>query len=177
MFLRFGNFSSTSIFWLHARQHSSHHSLMKILSEREAFLLDYEVLQHLNGFKEQYNWSFSAEDDAKAKKKKRSTEAGVGLESITRDVTQYLAENATAEIGSPEAFAEFMAFLNTLDLMKAEKLQIVNSLPRSMVHLYGLVEECDQRFSEETCESIIAKVDSLFPRAEAEEFEEEEEVS
>ena len=56
-----------------------------------------------------------------------------------------------------------MLFLNTLDLVKVEKLQIVNSLPRSMVHLYALIDECDQRFDEDTCESILKKIQELFP--------------
>lgn len=151
---------------------------MKVLNEREAFLLDYEVLQHLTGIKEKFNWSFTPEDDAKLKhKKKRFTDAGLGLEVITRDILLYLSKNAAGSITSETSFGELMTFLNNFDLMKAEKLQIVNSLPRSMVHLYGLVEECDQRLDEDTCQSIIDKIDELFPLPEedAEEEEQEEE--
>lgn len=147
---------------------------MKILAERSAFLLDFEVFQHLEELKEKYNWTFSPEEDSKLKsRKRRFTAAGLGLEVATRDITLYLSKNAGGSYPDAEAFTELMTFLNKFELMKAEKLQIVNSLPRSMVHLYGLVEECDQRFDEETCESILAKVSELVPQQDVEEGEEE----
>lgn len=150
---------------------------MKVLAERAAFLLDYEVLQHLEELKEKYNWTFTPEEDAKQKhKKKRFTAAGLDLEVATRDITLYLSKNAGGSYPNAEAFTSLMTFLNQFELMKVEKLQIVNSLPRSMVHLYGLVEECDQRFNETTCESILAKINELVPLTEAEaEGEEAEE--
>lgn len=147
---------------------------MKILAERAAFLLDFEVFQHLEELKEKYNWTFTPEDDAKQKsKKKRFTAAGLGLEVATRDISQYLSKNAGGSYPSLDAFGQLMAFLNQFELMKAEKLQIVNSLPRSMVHLYGLVEECDQRFDEEVCESILAKINEVVPREEDDEAAED----
>ena len=38
--------------------------------------------------------------------------------------------------------------------------------------LYALVEECEDRFGEETSESIIEKINELFPIQEEEEEEE-----
>ncbi|OBA19332.1 hypothetical protein METBIDRAFT_46707 [Metschnikowia bicuspidata var. bicuspidata NRRL YB-4993] len=150
---------------------------MKVLNEREAFLLDYEILQHLTGIKEKFSWSFTPEDDANDKyRRKRFAGAGQGLEAITRDILLYLAKNAAGSVTSEASFGELVTFLNAFDLMKAEKLQIVNSLPRSMVHLYGLVEECDLRFDEDTCQSIIDKIDELFPLAQEEGEEEENEA-
>lgn len=148
---------------------------MKILTEREAFLLDFEVLQHLRGLQETYNWTFTPEEEAQQKhnRTKRFTAAGLDLEVLTRDVTAYFSTNAAGQIPGQEQFVELMQFLNQLDLMKVEKLQIVNSLPRSMVHLYGLVEECDLRFDEETCESILAKISELVPVEETEDAEED----
>ncbi|SGZ48597.1 CIC11C00000005250 [Sungouiella intermedia] len=141
---------------------------MKILAERSAFLLDYEVLQHLEELKVKYNWTFTPEDEAKQKnRKKRFTSAGLGLEVATRDITLYLSKNAASKYSNSESFTALMTFLNQFELMKVEKLQIVNSLPRSMVHLYGLVEECDLRFDENTCESILAKINELVPLDEA----------
>lgn len=149
---------------------------MKVLKERDAFLADFEVLQHLNGLKEKYNWSFSPEDEKDPKsRRKRYTGAGLELEVITRDITQSLGKLAAGEIPDANAVKEIMTLLNTLELVKVEKLQILNSLPRSMVHLYALVEECDQRFSEETCEAILAKINEVVPRPETEEAEEEAE--
>lgn len=149
---------------------------MKVLKERDAFLADYEVLLHLNGLKEKYNWTFSPQEDKDSKhRRKRFTGAGVDLEVITRDVTLCLNKLAAGEIPDANAVKEIMSFLNQYELVKVEKLQILNSLPRSMVHLYALVEECDQRFSEEACEAILTKINDVVPRAEAEEDVEEEE--
>lgn len=145
---------------------------MQILKPRAAFLLDFEVLQHVNEIKKKNNWTFTPEEEAKAGKFKRSGHGGVGLEEIIRDVSLYLSKNASGQIPSQEAFTELMKHLNTLELMTQEKLQIVNSLPRSMVHLYGLVEECDSRFSSEQCEGIILKINELMGAEEPEDAEE-----
>ncbi|CUM55647.1 unnamed protein product [Debaryomyces tyrocola] len=148
---------------------------MKILEERDKFLCNFEVAEHLNSIKSKYNWTFKEEENDKKKNKKRFTACGLNLEEITRDLSSYLENNSSSMITTQDAFKELMIHLNCLELMKVEKLQIVNSLPRSMVHLYALVEECDQRFNEETCEGIINKINDLFPIEEQEEEEEEEE--
>lgn len=146
---------------------------MKVLKERDAFLADCEVLQHLNGLKEKYNWTFSPQEDKDSKnRRKRFTGAGVDLEVVTRDITLCLNKLAAGDIPDAEAVREIMVFLNQFELVKVEKLQILNSLPRTMVHLHALVEECDQRFDEEKCEAILAKINEVVPRAEAEDAEE-----
>lgn len=161
----------------HRKIDSTSKITMKILAERSAFLLDFEILQHLEELKEKYNWSFTPEDDAKQKgRKKRFTAAGLGLEVATRDIILYLSKNAASKYPNAESFTALMTFLNQFELMKVEKLQIVNSLPRSMVHLYGLVEECDQRFDEDACESILAKINELVPLDEAENAEDSDEA-
>lgn len=152
---------------------------MKILNERDKFLSNYEVLDHLKGIKQKYNWTFTPEDDealkkAKGKYKKRFTACGLDLEVVTKEVLSYLDKSPCSAIDSPDSFEKLMTHLNTLDLMKIEKLQIMNTLPRSMVNLYSLVEECDQRFDEDTSQLIIDKINELFPVEEEEEEEEEE---
>ena len=153
---------------------------MQILNERDSFLSNYEVDQHLKQMKKKYNWTFSEEDEKelqqdKRRNKNRFTACGLNLEVITRDILSYISHSPTAIITSDEQFKELVTFLNQFELMKVEKLQIVNTLPRSMVTLYSLVEECDQRFDEESCERIIGKIDELFPIEKDEEEEEEEE--
>lgn len=56
-----------------------------------------------------------------------------------------------------------MKYLHELKLTKAEKLQIVNLLPKTMVEFYLIVEECEDRFGEEQVQAILAKIDQLFP--------------
>ena len=36
---------------------------MKVLTERDSFLSNYEVLQHLQNIKKKYNWSFNPNDE------------------------------------------------------------------------------------------------------------------
>lgn len=139
---------------------------MKVLKERDQFLSDYEVYEHLKTLKS----SWDPNDP------KKRNHGGIELEAITNDIISYLDDSHCANISSPETFKQLMIFLNGLDLVKVEKLQIVNYLPRSMVHLYSLVEECDQRFDQDTCESILNKINELFPRPEEEEEEMEQEM-
>ncbi|KAG7857905.1 hypothetical protein KL939_003161 [Ogataea angusta] len=73
--------------------------------------------------------------------------------------------------------------------MKIEKLEILNRLPRTIVSLFSVIEECDQRFSDEQCNNMLDLVQRYFPisqeavedgamevEQEEEEEEEEEEV-
>lgn len=137
---------------------------MKVLQERDQFLSDYEVYEHLKSL--QSSWKLS--------ETKKKNHGGLELEIITNDIIKYLDKSPCAEITSVDKFKELMIFLNTLELVKIEKLQIVNYLPRSMVHLYSLVDECDQRFDEDTCNDIILKINYLFPQQKNEEEEQEQ---
>lgn len=154
---------------------------MKVLKARDKFLCNYEVLEFLREIKDKHGWSFDESENDRKKNRKRYTACGVGLEVMTRDLLSYLEKEPCAEIGSIEKLSELMKYLNNYELVKVEKLLIVNCLPRSMVHLCTLVEECDQRFDEETCNEITNKITELFPlqgdiEMKAQEEEEEDEV-
>lgn len=49
---------------------------------------------------------------------------------------EYLGGRAGVAENSPEKIAVLMAYLKTLSLTKAEKLQLVNMLPRTPVEFY-----------------------------------------
>ncbi|KAI5956347.1 hypothetical protein KGF54_000822 [Candida jiufengensis] len=156
---------------------------MQILKERDAFLSNFEVSEHLKQIKHKYNWTFSEQDEIELqqqqqhKKKNRFVECGLNLETITKEVLLFIT-NTNENLLNPitkENFKQLMEFLNTFELMKIEKLQIMNQLPRSLVVLYLLVEDCEERFDEEKCLEIIAKIDELFPVEQDEEQEEAEE--
>ncbi|CUM62800.1 uncharacterized protein PRCAT00000358001 [Priceomyces carsonii] len=146
---------------------------MKVLKKRDKFLSNYEVLEHLKELKSLYNWTFEDENQSMKKQKKRSLACGIELEVVTKQILSYLDKTPCSAIQSNESFKELLLFLNKFDLMKVEKLQIVNSLPRSMVNLYAIVEECDQRFDEDTCDSILETINRLFPVEENAEANEE----
>lgn len=143
---------------------------MKVLVERDKFLSDYEVMEHLKSMKKE--WTVQLNE----KRKKFVNHGGLELEIITNDTLKYLSSRPCSHIKSDNDFAELIKYLNTLSLVKVEKLEIVNALPRSMVHLYSIIEECDTRFEAEVCEQMLEKINDLFPIEEPEEVEEEGEA-
>ncbi|CCE72536.1 Piso0_000118 [Millerozyma farinosa CBS 7064] len=147
---------------------------MQIINERDCFLSNYEVLKHLEEMKLKYNWTEDKGGNDNRKKKKRFTGGGIELEVITNEVSEYLKNSPCSEIKTDDDLVKIMTFLNGFDLVKVEKLQIINCLPRTMVHLYSLIEECDQRFDQEVCEKILSKIEELFPSEEAHDDQEED---
>lgn len=65
--------------------------------------------------------------------------------------------------------------VSKFQLEKIEVLQIINFKPLSLVSLYAVVEECDQRFNEDQCQEMIDIVFRYFPSEQGEEEGEEEE--
>lgn len=130
---------------------------MKIENAREAFLSDFEVLQHLLQVKEQYKIA-----DKRGKHFKKHGPNLPDLEAIVRDTTTYLSQQ-TASRMTEANFAAIMKKLNEYELEKIEKLQIINQLPYSMVHLYAIVEECDTRFTEDQINDILATIATEVP--------------
>ncbi|AET40184.1 DNA-directed RNA polymerase III subunit RPC17 Ecym_5430 [Eremothecium cymbalariae DBVPG len=146
---------------------------MKIEAARDAFISDYEVLKFMSQLQRKHNWLFDDTDKKTTKKTKQYNHPE--LESITRDLVNYLTTNKNPDPEDPETgttrpakagitklndatFTKLMHALNQLALFKAEKLQIVNQLPTNIVHLYSIVEECDNRFSEDQIKTILLAV-------------------
>ncbi|ODQ80755.1 hypothetical protein BABINDRAFT_35066 [Babjeviella inositovora NRRL Y-12698] len=144
---------------------------MKIENPREKFLSNYEVYDYLKEILSKNNWGFTAEEHEYKNDKKWRKNDMENLEAITRDTLAYLKKSTPVEMQSPETITEMMRFLNTMELEKIEKLQILNNLPRNLVSLYAIVEECDSRFDEEKCNKLIEKIDALFPEEQSEEVE------
>lgn len=146
---------------------------MKILEARNAFFSDYETLQFLSKLERQHHWDDDSTVQDRRDKKKIKTHRPYNnpeMQSVTRDTITYLStdkgvpqdeDESAATKKSPisslndHTFGELIAQLNQFDLFKAEKLQIANQLPTTMVHLYAVVEECDTRFTEEQIEQIL----------------------
>ncbi|CAJ1338511.1 unnamed protein product, partial [Effrenium voratum] len=56
-----------------------------------------------------------------------------------------------------------LAGIADLDLSNDEVLQLINMAPTDMMYLYGLWEDCDQRFSEEQLERVCELVKRHLP--------------
>ncbi|OWB67954.1 hypothetical protein B5S30_g3324 [[Candida] boidinii] len=101
----------------------------------------------------------------KIKKYKRKQQQLENGEGTNADANENEDEEEEEELIIPgrQNFIDSMIELNKFSLEKIEKLQIVNFKPRSIVLLYSIIEECDQRFNEDECNAIIEIVNTYFP--------------
>ncbi|KAH3663609.1 hypothetical protein OGAPHI_005010 [Ogataea philodendri] len=147
-----------------------------------------KVYQHLVDIQKENSWSFTLpEDNATKKHRRKKGNYSLDLEIITRELSGYLVRTGQSNDYGRQNVVEFMEGLNQYSLMKIEKLEILNRLPRTIVSLFSVIEECDQRFNEDQCNDMLELVQRCFPVAEeidnndeilqeVEEEEEEEDV-
>jgi len=116
----------------------------------EALLSDYEVLALLREQEEQ--------------RKKGGTQAvqPPNLMTIEFEVKKYLGESPAGYQATEEVGAALTA-LKPFKLTKAEKLQILNLRAATTVELHLLIEECEERFTEEEVLRLRSIVSSLLP--------------
>lgn len=98
------------------------------------------------------------------------------LGTITYETLKYL-EGTPCALQAPEHITPFMDTVSEFKLTKAEKLQLMNSRPTTMVEMHLIVEESEERFaSEEQMEHLRDAVVSSLPGPEPPSPEENEEV-
>eukprot|EP00794_Sanderia_malayensis_P006985 gene6985-7770_t len=121
---------------------------MEVLDENSAMLSNYEVLSLLKDFK--------------AGKNQPSSVATISYEAV-----KYL-EQMPCKQQSPEVIDKFMKEMISYDFTKAEKLQLLNLRPASVVELQLILEEVDERLkSEEEIEKLLELIQSLLPAPDA----------
>ncbi|CAN6671227.1 DNA-directed RNA polymerase III subunit RPC9 [Trichomonascus vanleenenianus] len=122
---------------------------MKVEAARDKLLTNFEVLEHVK------------ETHARYKSQRRFKEMpSHNLERILSDTISYMAERPAGSTSAPQTAENITAFMkelkaNEIELERAERLQIINSAPNSLPILFNIVEECDQRFSEDQLNAII----------------------
>ncbi|KAG0689841.1 hypothetical protein C6P40_004360 [Pichia californica] len=146
---------------------------MKIIQQREKLMSNFEVYQHLCEVQKDNEWGFTIPQTEKKRKHKFNPQL-LDLEIITRDLSQYLTKVDQGNDVKAENFINLMLVLNSYELEIIEKLMIMNVLPRSLVNLYSIIEECEERFTQEQCEELLANVEKYFPAPVEVEEEEEE---
>ncbi|ORY94684.1 HRDC-like protein [Syncephalastrum racemosum] len=140
---------------------------MKIKNPRSAMLSNFEVLQVLT--EQQDKQKAEQTDDPNA------NVAG-NLRTVQFEVTEYL-KDTPCSTQDPQQIEAFLESMEPYKLTRAEKLQLLNLRPRSVVEIYIIVEECEERFTEEEVEQILNNISSILPRDDdyaAEEYEEED---
>ena len=81
--------------------------------------------------------------------------------AINEDVVAYL-EDACCASQSPESIAAFMKACVPFNLKRAEILNLVNEQPRTLVEIHLMVEECEERLSQEQVQELLETV-ALLP--------------
>eukprot|EP00795_Rhopilema_esculentum_P000387 gene387-10053_t len=109
---------------------------MEVTNENSAMLSNYEVLALLQ-------------------EGKKGKHIPTNVATISYETTRYL-ESTPCKQQKPETIKNLMEALAPFNLTKAEKLQLLNLRPTSVVELQLIVEELDERLkSEEEIETIL----------------------
>jgi len=112
---------------------------MEVLNDNCALLSNHEVLLLLNEIQEN-----------KQKLKDNKNLATIAYESI-----KYLEDSTSSGLNSHSIQQFLLAIKDKFRLTKAEKLQILNQRPNSLVELQLLIEENEERFSEEAMDQLL----------------------
>lgn len=122
---------------------------MEIIEGKEKMLSNYEVLKMLK--------------DVKENTKKSKSHSNKNLATITYETITYLEGLKHYNDLEDVNVINYLEEIKKFNLTKLEKLQILNQRPISMVDLQALIEENEERFSEEAMEMILEIVNRTLP--------------
>ncbi|KAG5889967.1 hypothetical protein JTB14_020255 [Gonioctena quinquepunctata] len=130
---------------------------MEIVSANSATLSNFEVLKHLQTLK-----------DGKLKKGQLAT--------ITYETIRYL-EDTPCKDATPENIRECLKELASFNLSKTEMLMMINLPPTTALEIQLMVEESEERLTEEQVEKILEILVRFFPHIAKEQPEDDMEES
>ncbi|CAH2073273.1 unnamed protein product, partial [Iphiclides podalirius] len=120
---------------------------METINAHAAFLSNFEVMQILQELK-----------DSTQKKYKREG----SLATVTYETVHYL-QDTECKNQSKESIQKFLEAMKKFKLTKMEKLMMVNTPPRTELEIQLIVQESEERLSEEAVRNIIDIVNEIFP--------------
>ncbi|KAM3961287.1 DNA-directed RNA polymerase III subunit RPC9 [Aphomia sociella] len=120
---------------------------METIKSNAAFLCNYEVMQILQQLK-----------DTTQKKHKREG----SLATVTYETVHYL-QDSDCKNQSAQSIQKFLDAMKRFKLTKTEKLMMVNTPPRTELEIQLIVQESEERLTDDEVQSIITIVNEFFP--------------
>ncbi|XP_002739426.1 DNA-directed RNA polymerase III subunit RPC9-like [Saccoglossus kowalevskii] len=123
---------------------------MEIIDESAAMLSNYEVYTLLN------------ELAVNIKGKRKANASQQNLATISYETIKYLEKTPCVE-QNEEVIGDFLKCLEPYKLTKAEKMQLLNSRPKSAVEIQLMIEESEERLTEEQTEELLDLIITKLP--------------
>ncbi|XP_021180880.2 DNA-directed RNA polymerase III subunit RPC9 [Helicoverpa armigera] len=120
---------------------------METIKANAAFLCNFEVMQILQQLK-----------DSTQKKHKREG----SLATVTYETVHYL-QDTDCKKQTAQSIQSFLEAMKKFKLTKTEKLMMVNTPPRTELEIQLIVQESEERLSEDEVRQIIELVNEFLP--------------
>ncbi|KAF7316121.1 RPOL4c domain-containing protein [Mycena indigotica] len=146
----------------------------RVINPRSALLSNYEVLSLLQELEADHLARTKIAHRIKKEEEAAGTDVSVpigggrpstavetleNLRTVSFEAIKYLsADHQSTTSQTPEAVTELVKSLESYGFTKAEKLQIVNLAPQEQIELYVIVEELEDRLSQEQMVEVAEHV-------------------